>query len=148
MYVYLTYIIERMSIRLPVNIVALECTMLHRGELRSLAGVRLINLSHTGLCLEASEMLAQGAIVEVSFTLPQSQHQVAIFGTIMWTHVSGRGGIKFTQPDPEEQRRFEDWFDFVLPNEVWSRVRLPMKWHRHPSSAPRKADWRIEMQPS
>jgi hypothetical protein len=118
MYVYLTYIIERMSIRLPVNIVALECTMLHRGELRSLAGVRLINLSHTGLCLEASEMLAQGAIVEVSFTLPQSQHQVALFGTVMWTHVSGRGGIKFNPSDPAEQGKFEDWLDSVLPNEV------------------------------
>ena len=109
---------RRAGFRLPVNIPASECTLLHRGELRSLAGVRLVNLSHTGLCLEASEMLAQGAIVEVSFTLPQSQHQVALVGTVMWTHVSGRGGIKFNPAHPEEQGKFEDWLDSMLPKEL------------------------------
>jgi CheY-like chemotaxis protein len=109
---------RRAGFRLQVNIAASECTILHLGELRSLAGVRLLNLSHTGLCLEASEMLAQGAIVEVSFTLPQSQHQLALVGTVMWTHVSGRGGIKFNPSDPAEQGKFEDWLDSVLPNEV------------------------------
>ncbi len=109
---------RRAGFRLQVNIAASECTMLHRGELRSLAGVRLVNLSHTGLCLEAAEMLPQGAIVEVSFTVPQSQVRVELVGAVMWTHASGRGGIKFNQPDPEELAKFEDWLDSVLPNAV------------------------------
>jgi PilZ domain-containing protein len=109
---------RRAGFRLPVNIAASECTMLHRGELRSLAGVRLVNLSHTGLCLEASEMLGQGATVEVRFTLPQSQLKVDLVGTVIWTHISGRGGIKFNSSDPAEQKKFEDWLDSMLPKEL------------------------------
>jgi CheY-like chemotaxis protein len=109
---------RRAGFRLPVNIAASECTMLHRGELRSLAGVRIVNLSHTGLCLEAPEMLGQGATVEVRITLPQSLLKVDLVGTVIWAQVSGRGGIKFNPADPSEQKKLEDWLDSMLPKEL------------------------------
>ena len=106
---------RRESRRCKVNVKVADCNVLYRGELRALADVSLLNLSRTGLCLEAAEMLPQAAIVEVSFTLPQSEVQVQLVGNVVWAHASGRGGIKFSQLDSAEQRKLEDWFESVLP---------------------------------
>ena len=105
---------RRESCRRNVRIKAAECNISHRGELRTLADLRILNLSLTGLCLETAEMLPQGATVELRFTLPESRVAVQLVGTVMWAHASGRGGIKFDQLDSAEHLKLRHWFDSVL----------------------------------
>jgi hypothetical protein len=106
---------RRESYRHKVRIEAAECTIGYRGELRTLSDGSIVNLSLTGLCLEAGEMLPQGATVELRFTLPQSRNEIQVVGTIMWAHASGRGGMKFGLLDSAEQMKLGEWFDSVLP---------------------------------
>lgn len=105
---------RRVSFRHQVDVAA-SCSLLHRGEVRKVEGTRIVNLSCTGVCLQAPEMLPQAAEVELSFQLPSSQITVRLAGMVIWAHASGRAGIKFTQLDPEEQRKLEDWLDSLLP---------------------------------
>jgi hypothetical protein len=116
---------RRTSFRHQVDVTA-SCSVLDRSELRKLAGARIVNLSRTGLCLQASEMLPQTAEVELSFPLPSSQVTVRLAGVVIWAHASGRAGIKFTLLDPEEQRKLEDWLDSLLPGaDTMLTPRLP-----------------------
>jgi PilZ domain-containing protein len=107
---------RRASFRHLVNIEASHCNMLDRGDLRSVEGVRVVNVSQTGLCLQALEMMPQGATVEVGFTIPESDMTVQLSGTVIWAHASGRAGVQFSQLDPAEQRKLEQWHESVLPN--------------------------------
>lgn len=106
---------RRASFRHQVNIPVSSCTLLHRGELRSLHGGIVVNLSQTGMCLQTMEMLPQTASIELDFVVPGTQLTVRVTGTVLWAHASGRGGIKFTHVDSEEQRKLEDWLDSMLP---------------------------------
>lgn len=116
---------RRMSFRHQMDVEA-SCTLLHRGELRKLEGTRIVNLSCTGLCLQGPEMLPQAAEAELSVPLPSSQVTVRLAGMVIWAHASGRTGIKFTQLDPEEQRKLEDWLDSLLPGaDTMLTPRLP-----------------------
>lgn len=106
---------RRLSFRLAVDIAVLECNILHQFELRALYDVRLVNLSQTGLCLQAAEMLPQGAIIELCFILPNSQVRIQRCGTVVWSHASGRGGIKFNQFDSTENDKLEEWVGSMIP---------------------------------
>ena len=106
---------RRASCRHLVKIEASQCNMLHYGELRAVEGVRVVNVSQTGLCLEASEMLPQGATVELGFKIPETDITLQLSGMVIWAHASGRAGVKFSQLDAAEQRKLEEWHESALP---------------------------------
>lgn len=106
---------RRLSFRHEVNVKA-DCKIRHRGELRALEGVRIVNLSQTGLCLHASEMLPQGVTAELTFRLPQTDIQVQLVGAVIWAHISGRAGLKFCELSSEEQHKLEKWHELALPD--------------------------------
>jgi hypothetical protein len=106
---------RRLNCRHEVNLSADSCTLLHRGELRALTEVVIVNFSLTGMCLQSREMLPQTARIHLSFVMPGEEVALRVAGTVIWAHASGRGGIKFNQLDFETQRMLEGWFDSMLP---------------------------------
>jgi hypothetical protein len=71
----------------------------------------VLNLSLTGLCLQAHEMLPQEALLETVFRLPSSHLTVQLAGRVVWSHASGRSGVKFVNLDSSNQHKLEDWAD-------------------------------------
>ena len=106
---------RRASLRQQVSVSASECNLFHYGERRMVEGSRVVNLSLTGMCLHAQEMLPQGASVEAAFTLPGTDLVVRTVGKIVWAHSSGRCGVQFDRLNSPEQQKLEDWLDAVLP---------------------------------
>jgi hypothetical protein len=104
---------RRQSFRHYAHIDVESCVLLHSGGARALSGVTVVNLSLTGLCLQAAEMLLQGATVELAFALPSTQFNVCLSGRVVWTHASGRAGIKLMHVHRDDQRRLEDWVDGI-----------------------------------
>jgi hypothetical protein len=70
-----------------------------------------LNLSLTGLCIQAHEMLPQEAVLELVFPLPSSNLTIQVIGKVVWSHSSGRSGVKFINIDPSDQHKLEDWAD-------------------------------------
>ena len=79
-----------------------------------------MNLSLTGLCLQAPEMLPQSATITLAFVLPSSQINICLSGTVVWAHASGRAGIKLMHIRRDDQRRLEDWVDSMFQTETIS----------------------------
>jgi PilZ domain len=109
---------RRASFRHEANIQAISCLLHHRGSSRELRGASIVNLSLTGLCIYASEMLPQDGTVDLTFRLPPSYGNVHLNGTVVWSHSSGRCGVKFTSIDPLNQRKLEDWADGMVYSNV------------------------------
>jgi len=107
---------RRASLRQQVSVSASECTLFHHGGRRKTEGVRIVNLSLTGMCLHAQEMLPQGASIEAAFTLPGTGLLVRTVGRIVWAHSSGKCGVQFDRLNSGEQQKLEDWLDAVLPD--------------------------------
>jgi PilZ domain-containing protein len=104
---------RRSSFRHDTDI-PLISTLLHNGRSsRSLSGVRIVNLSLTGVCLEAGEMLPQQARVELVFQLPGDSGRIRIAGRVVWSHSSGRSGVQFTAIHSSDQHKLEDWADTI-----------------------------------
>jgi hypothetical protein len=109
---------RRASLRQQVSVPASECAVFYHGGRRNLEQVRVVNLSLSGMCLHAPEMLPQGASIEAAFALPGTDRMVRTVGRIVWAHSSGRCGIQFEQLNPSEQQKLEDWLDAVLPGSL------------------------------
>jgi response regulator RpfG family c-di-GMP phosphodiesterase len=106
---------RRLNFRHEVNLKADSCNLLHRGELRTLTEVVIVNFSLTGMCLQSREMLPQTGRVHMSFVIPGEDVALRVAGTVIWAHASGRCGIKFNQLDSGAQRKLEGWIDSMLP---------------------------------
>jgi hypothetical protein len=105
---------RRSSFRHATDI-PLISTLLHNGgNSQSLSGVRIVNLSLTGVCIEAGEMLPQQARVELVFPLPGDSARMHIAGRVVWSHSSGRSGVKFTAIHSSDQHKLEDWADTMF----------------------------------
>jgi PilZ domain len=102
---------RRASFRHDANIKTVSSVLHHLGKSRQLQGAAIVNLSLTGLCIETNEMLPQHSKIEAVFPLPLLFETVHISGTVVWSHSSGRSGIKFMNVRPSEQRKLEDWAD-------------------------------------
>jgi response regulator RpfG family c-di-GMP phosphodiesterase len=106
---------RRLNFRHEVNLKADSCNLLHRGELRTLTEVVIVNFSLTGMCLQTREMLPQTGRVHMSFVIPGEDVALRVAGTVIWAHACGRCGIKFNQLDSGAQRKLEGWVDSMLP---------------------------------
>lgn len=101
---------------LPARVIS--GTLNHRGWQRTLHQVNVINLSQTGLCLNAAEPLPRGASVTMSLALPEISYSVHASGNIVWSHNSGRTGVVFDHADCPEMKRLHERLNHWLPREL------------------------------
>lgn len=106
---------RRVSFRHQVRIAVSSCTLDHHGSMRKISGTEIVNISQTGMCVQSAEMLPQNSGLELDFTVPHRQIALHVKGMVMWSHVSGRSGVKFGQLKAADQRNLEDWLDSLLP---------------------------------
>jgi hypothetical protein len=105
---------RRASLRQQVSISANECTIIEHAGHRAMPAVRVVNVSLTGMCLHAPEMLPQHTRIEVAFKLPGTDLLVRVAGKVVWAHSSGRCGLQFAPLDSCEQQKLENWLDSVF----------------------------------
>jgi hypothetical protein len=67
--------------------------------------------------METHEMLPQHSRIEFVMPLPCPHGRVHVAGRVVWSHRSGRSGIKFTDVRASEQRKLEDWADSMYGTE-------------------------------
>lgn len=102
---------RRASFRHEANIQNVSCRLHHLENSYDLHGVSVVNLSLTGVCIHTNEMLPQHSRIEFVVPLPLPYGPVHLFGRVIWSHASGRSGVKFTNVKPSDQRKLEDWVD-------------------------------------
>jgi hypothetical protein len=102
---------RRASFRHEANIENALCRLHHLEGLHDLHGVTIVNLSLTGLCVQTREMLPQHSRIEFVLPFPHPYGRVHLFGRVVWSHSSGRSGVRFTYVDASNQRNLEDWAD-------------------------------------
>jgi CheY-like chemotaxis protein len=100
----------------PVKLVS--GTLTHRGWQRTLHQVNVLNVSQTGLCLNATEPLPHGASVAMSLVLPETSSSLHASGNVVWSHNTGRAGIAFDRADCPEMRKFHERLNTWLPREL------------------------------
>lgn len=99
-------------------------TLNHRGWQRTLHQVNVLNLSQTGLCLNAAEPLPHGASLSMSLTLPESAYSVHASGNIVWSHSNGKTGISFDRVSGPEMKKFQEHLNEWLPPELGLVARI------------------------
>lgn len=100
----------------PVKVIA--GTLNHRGWQRSLHQVNVLNMSQTGLCLNALEPLPHGASITMNLVLPESSFSMHATGNVVWTHTSGRAGIAFERSTCPEMKKLQERLNAWLPREL------------------------------
>jgi hypothetical protein len=101
---------------LPVKLIS--GTLAHRGWQRTLHQVSVLNVSQTGLCLNAAEPLPHGASVTLSLGLPETSSGLHASGNVVWSHNSGRAGIAFGRSDCPEMKKLQERLNAWLPREL------------------------------
>src|SRR5436305_12207021 len=101
---------------MPVKLVS--GTLAHRGWQRTLQQVSVLNVSQTGLCLNASEPLPHGAAISMNLVLPESTSALHASGNVVWSHTSGRAGIVFDRSAGPELRKLQERLNTWLPREL------------------------------
>jgi len=99
-------------------------TLNHRGWQRTLHQVSVLNLSQTGLCLNAAEPLPHGASLSMSLTLPESAYSVHASGNIVWSHSNGKTGVSFDRAAGPEMKKFQERLNEWLPAELGMVARV------------------------
>ena len=99
----------------PIKLVA--GTLNHRGWQRALHQVNVLNVSQTGLCLNAAEPLPHGASLTMSLVMPEKA-SVHASGNVVWSHSNGRTGIAFERSSCPEMKRFQEQLNELLPGEL------------------------------
>jgi DNA-binding response OmpR family regulator len=105
---------RRSSYRHQVSLAASDCRLTNIGEDKHLNRVTIVNISRTGMCIDAGETLPQEAGVEVSFTTQGAEGALQLKGVVVWSHAS-RAGIQLSKLDSEMQHKFEAWLRAILP---------------------------------
>jgi len=100
----------------PVKLVS--GTLNHRGWQRTLHQVNVLNVSETGLCLNASEPLPHGASLTMTLVLPEASASLHASGSVVWSHSSGRAGVAFDRSECPEMKRLHEKLNACLPREL------------------------------
>ena len=101
---------------LPVKMVS--GTLAHRGWQRTLQQVSVLNMSETGLCLNAAEPLPHGASIRMNLMLPETPSSLHASGHVVWSHSSGRAGVAFDGATGPEMRKLQEQLKMWLPREL------------------------------
>jgi CheY-like chemotaxis protein len=96
----------------------LSGTFMHHGAQSPLDHATVLNVSQTGLCLAAPARLPSGGVVNVSFALPESDRSVHVVGTVVWSDISGRTGVRFHHLPAQEQRMLQERLRARLPRDL------------------------------
>ena len=107
---------------MPVRLAA--GTLSHRGRQRTLHQVSVLNLSQTGLCLNAAEPLPHGASLTMSLILPEGASSLHASGNVVWSHTSGRTGVAFERSTCPEMKKLQERLNTWLPRELGIVARL------------------------
>ncbi|MGC2743050.1 MAG: PilZ domain-containing protein [Candidatus Angelobacter sp.] len=100
----------------PIKLVA--GTLAYRGWKRTLHQVNVLNVSQTGLCLNAAEPLPHGASVTMSLMLPETSTTLHASGNVVWSHNSGRAGVAFDRVACSEMKKLQERLNTWLPREL------------------------------
>jgi CheY-like chemotaxis protein len=100
----------------PIKLIA--GTLNHRGWQRTLQQVNVVNVSQTGLCLNADEPLPHGASVAMNLVLPESSYSLHASGMVVWSHTSGRAGVAFERSACPEMKKLQERLNAWLPREL------------------------------
>src|SRR5690348_8798960 len=107
---------RRSSYRHQVSLAASNCRSTFGSENKDLGGVRIVNISRTGMCIEAGEMLAQESGIEVGFTAEAAHGVLQLKGVVVWSHASGRCGIQLSKLDSKMEYRLRAWLTSIVPS--------------------------------
>lgn len=106
----------------PARVIA--GTLNHRGWQRTLHQVSVVNLSQTGLCLNATEPLPHGASLTMSLILPEISYSLHASGNVVWSHNNGRTGVAFDHSECPEMKRLHERLNHWLPRELGMVAKL------------------------
>jgi CheY-like chemotaxis protein len=106
---------RRAAFRLPVEIEASSSMLVFAGGGRPLENVKVVNLSQSGMRIEAGEPLPKGGLIAIQFLLPESKKLVRAKGTIIWSDESGKAGIKFGDIPAADRKNLYDWLSLRTP---------------------------------
>lgn len=101
---------------MPVKLVS--GTLNHRGWQRTLQQVNVLNLSQTGLCLNAAEPLPHGAAISMNLMLPEATSAVHASGNVVWSQTNGRAGVVFDRAVGPEMKKLQERLNIWLPREL------------------------------
>jgi CheY-like chemotaxis protein len=106
---------RRVNFRHPVQIKPVNSVLLRESSNQNLQSSKIVDLSQSGMCIQALEILPPGATLQIDFQLPDAKELIHVTGIVMWTRASGRTGISFTHVPQAEQKLLIDWLDSRLP---------------------------------
>jgi hypothetical protein len=69
----------------------------------------VLNLSESGMAIQAMEVLEPGCAVPFSLPLPKTDSEVKGMARVAWTDRSGRAGLEFTHLDETYRFRLKQW---------------------------------------
>jgi hypothetical protein len=93
-------------------------SLLHHGAHSLLDHSTVLNISQTGLCLAAPAKLPPGGVVNVTFALPESDTRVHVAGTVVWSDITGRTGVRFHHLPAQEQKMLQERLRARLPRDL------------------------------
>jgi len=105
---------RRRRVRHPIHVPAYAT--LHRQISRSALELCVIlDLSENGVAIQSAFPLEIGSTKDLSLDLSQSEELIQTSGTVVWSHASGRTGIRFTGMDADSLGALQQW---LLANET------------------------------
>src|SRR5437867_4257778 len=106
---------RRTSFRHRVQVAPTYCALFYEQGRKDLPDTVVLDVSHTGLCLQTHERLVPGTKLALKLYLQEAKANVIIEGVVIWARENGRAGVKFTDMDPEAQQLLIDWLDSLNP---------------------------------
>ena len=78
-------------------------------------GGKILNISESGLALQAVRSLTDGPLLKMRFQLSRSQNWIETQGRIVWISASGRTvGVEFVGLPHEVRDRIKKWISLTL----------------------------------
>jgi CheY-like chemotaxis protein len=106
---------RRTAFRCPVQVEASSTTLVFAGGGRPLENIKVVDISQSGVRIQAGESLAKGALLAIDFWLPETKKLVRTKGTIVWSDESGKAGIKFGEIPALDRQNLCDWLSARIP---------------------------------
>jgi hypothetical protein len=69
----------------------------------------LLNVSESGMAVQAMEVLTPGHSLPFAFSLPESGNEVRGVARIVWADCSGRAGLQFLDVPEYDRYRLRQW---------------------------------------
>ncbi len=94
------------------NVIEVELVTVDLGQGQ---GALLLDISESGMGVQALPGIQLGSSVPVSFDLPDTREHVEGTGTIVWNDRGGRAGVLFRDLEPPVKTRLRNWLNQSQP---------------------------------